>query len=364
MTAIIPTVEGLLPGDESSTRGDPSPREITVLERFDTFWWVLQQLQGEKRLILVLEDLHWADSASLRLMHYLTSGHRLPGTFVIGTHRTTEPAELLEDILADLRTQPQVERMVLGGLPATDLMLLMPSVPHRSDDDIVAWIYRESGGNPFLAVEIIDHITETGSADGVPIGVAEVVARRLRRLSPETQLLLEYAAVLGETAPVSLLRQFAGVVSDVPAALAEATRAGILTEEELDERRYRFTHAIIRKAATAGMSSLQMEDLHMAAANAWTSQVRSDGRTVAIASHYLAAATAAGLDEAVEAFTSAGAESDRTGAKVEAVKWYDRALSRLPEDDPRRPQLRLKKFVAAQVAWHWLHGDYGRPEAD
>jgi hypothetical protein len=41
------------------------------------------------------------------------------------------------------------------------------------------------------------------------------------------------------------------------------------------------------------------------------------------------------------------------------VKWYDRALSRLPEDDPRRPPLRLKRFVAAQAAWHWLHGDYG-----
>jgi hypothetical protein len=79
-----------------------------------------------------------------------------------------------------------------------------------------------------------------------------------------------------------------------------------------------------------------------------------------VASHYLAAADAAGLDEAVEAFTEAGAESDRTGAKVEAVKWYDRALSRLPDDDPRRPPLRLKRFVAAQSAWHWLHGDYGR----
>ena len=55
------------------------------------------------------------------------------------------------------------------------------------------------------------------------------------------------------------------------------------------------------------------------------------------------------LDEAVEAFTEAGAESDRAGAKVEAVKWYDRALSRLPENDPRRPPLR-----AYVRSWTWL----------
>ena len=360
---VIPSLSVLgLPDDGSNERGPPS-RDITLLERFDTFCWMLQQIQGSSRLILILEDLHWADSATPRLLHYLTAGHRLPGSLIIGTHRTTEPAELLDDILADLRTEPQVERMSLSGLAATDVMQLMSHGPLGNDDEVARWICRETDGNPFLAVEIIDHIAQTGSRDGVPVGVTEVVARRLRRLSSEAQMLLQYAAVLGETAPVSLLRQFAGVVSDVPAALAEATQAGILTEEDLDERRYRFTHAIIRKAATATMSGLHLEDLHIAAAEAWASQPRSDGVTVAVASHYLAAATAAGLDEAVAAFTEAGAASDRTGAKVEAVEWYDRALSRLPDDDSRRAPLRLKKFVAAQVAWHWLHGDYGTPDA-
>lgn len=338
----------------------PLAVDLSLLERFDTFCWMLQQVQGSGRLLLILEDLHWADSATLRLLHYLAAGHRLPGSMIIGTHRTTESAELFDDILADLRTEPQVERMLLAGLSATDLMLLMPSGLLSSDDDTASWVYRETDGNPFLAVEIIGHIAETGSRDGVPVGVAEVVERRLRRLSPETQRLLEYAAVLGEAAPIGLLRQFAGVVSDVPAALAEATQAGILDEvDHHGERQYRFTHAILRKAATTSMSVLQLEDLHVAAAEAWASQTRSEGVTEAVAAHYLAAADAAGLDEAVEAFTEAGAESDRTGAKVEAVKWYDRALDRLAEDDPRRPPLRLKRFVAAQAAWHWLHGDYG-----
>lgn len=360
---VVPSLRnfGAVDGLESHT----SPAaDITLLERFDTFCWMLQQVQDGRRLILILEDLHWADSATLRLLHYLAAGQRLPGSMIIGTHRTTETAELFDDILADLRTEPQVERMLLAGLRPTDLMLLMPSGPLSSDDETASWVYRETDGNPFLALEVIGHIVETGSRDGVPVGVTEVVERRLRRLSLETQRLLEYAAVLGEAAPVGLLRQFAGVVPDVPTALAEATQAGILDEVDHGERQYRFTHAILRKAATASMSVLHLEDLHVAAARAWASQPRSEGVTEVVASHYLAAADAAGLDEAVEAFTAAGAESDRTGAKVEAVKWYDRVLSRLPDDDPRRPPLRLKRFVAAQSAWHWLHGDYGRNQGD
>lgn len=347
-------------GPQSESRQSPAT-EIALLERFDTICWMLQQIRGSRRLILILEDLHWADSATLRLLHYMTAGHRLAGSMIIGTHRTTEPAELFDDILADLRTEPQVERMTLTGLPPKDLMLLMPTGPLSVDDEFAKWVYRETDGNPFFAAEIIDHIAATGSRDGVPVGVTEVVQRRLRRLSTETQMLLEYAAVLGEAAPVGLLRQFAGVVPDVPRALAEATRAGILTHVDHGERQYQFTHAIIRKAATASISVLHLEDLHVAAAKAWASQPPSDGINLTIASHLLAAGTAAGIHEAVRAFAEAGAGSDRTGAKVEAVKWYDRALSCLPDNDPRRAPLRLRRFVAAQAAWHWLHGDYGTP---
>ena len=362
-TEVVPWLRTSRVSGRESVRRQSPVTDITLLERFDTICWMLQQIRGSRRLILILEDLHWADSATLRLLHYLAAGHRLPGAMIIGTHRTTEPAELFDDILADLRTEPQVERMTLSGLPAKDLMMLMPAGPLSTNDEIASWVYRETDGNPFFAVEIIDHISATGSRDGVPVGVTEVVERRLRRLSTETQMLLEYAAVLGEAAPVGLLRKFAGVVPDVPKALAEATRAGILTEVDHGERQYQFTHAIIRKAATASMSVLHLEDLHVAAANAWASQPQSDGVTVTVASHFLAAGTAAGLPEAVQAFTEAGSESDRTGAKVEAVKWYDRALSRLPDDDPRRAPLRLKRFVAAQAAWHWLHGDYGTLDA-
>ena len=354
---IIPSLQILQPSENAGALISPAS-DISLLERFDTFCWMLRQIQGDGCLVLVLEDLQWADSATLRLTHYLAAGHRVPRSLTIGTYRTTEGSELLDDILADLRTVPEVERLSLGGLAESDLVQLISNDGLESDGDLAGWIYRETDGNPFLVGEIIDHVTQTGSREGVPVGVTEVVSRRLRRLSPEAQLLLEYAAVLGETGPISLLRRFAGVVANVPDALAEAVRAGILAEEDLDEPRYRFAHAIIRKAATTGMTSLHLQDLHVAAAEAWEPVARSDDAAVAMASHYLAAGAAAASGAAASAFIEAGAASDRTGAKVEAVQWYNRALDQLPADDPRRATLRLQKFVAAQVAWHWLHGDY------
>ena len=354
---VIPSLQALRPG-VTVEAANPQMADISLLERFDTFCWILGRIRGDRCLLLILEDLHWADSATLRLTHFLAAGHRLPRCLTIGTHRTTEPTELLGDILADLRTEPDVERMSLGGLAERDLVLLMSGDDIGNNDELAGWIYRETDGNPFLAVEIIDHIARTGTRDGVPVGVTEVVSRRLRRLSPGTQLLLEYAAVLGEAGPISLLRQFAGIVPDVPAALAEAVQAGILAEEELDEPRYRFAHAIIRTAVTTGMTGLHLQDLNVAAAEAWAALSPSQDVTVAVASHYLAAGPAASPEASIEAFIDAGDASDRTGAKVEAVQWYDHALERLADDDPRRGSLRLRKFVAAQTAWHWLHGDY------
>lgn len=357
---IIPSLETLQPAESVGAMSSRAT-DMSVLERFDTFCWLLRRIQGDRSLVLVLEDLHWADSATLRLTHYLAAGHRLPRSLTIGTHRTTECSELLDDILADLRTVPEVERLTLVGLAERDLVQLMSSDGLEPDGELAGWIFRETDGNPFLVREIIDHVTRTGSREGVPVGVTEVVSRRLRRLSPDAQRLLEYAAVLGETGPISLLRRLAGTVTSVPDALAEAVRAGILAEEDLDEPRYRFAHAIVRKAATTGMTSLHLQDLHVAAAEAWGSVPRSDDAAMAMASHYLAAGAAASTGSAADAFIEAGAASDRTGAKVEAVQWYNRALEQLAEDDPRRATLRLQKFVAAQVAWHWLHGDYREP---
>ena len=97
---------------------------------------------------------------------------------------------------------------------------------------------------------------------------------------------------------------------------------------------------------------MRREDLHLRAARAQASLDPSGSATIGIAAHYRDAGSAAPSAEAVAAFIEAGAYAKASGANVEAVQWFDRAIVLLGPDDPLRRSLRLTRFVAAQSAWH------------
>ena len=346
-------VDRILPGLESGGIGVETG-ELSLLERFETYQWLLERLRADSPLVVILEDVHWADSATLRLLHYLSVGSRTASTLLLATHRTTEPAEILGDILADLRGEPQIERLTLSGLGVDDVRRL---ISDPDAEELAVWVHDQTDGNPFLARELLDHVAATGTRDGVPGGITDVVLRRIRRLSPHCEPLLRHAAVLGDTVPLEFLRGLTLDLPDTAVALRELTERGILVEDT-SRATYQFSHAIIRHAALATMTQLDQEDLHLAAAQAWEHAPTSEDTTLHAAMHYVNAGTAAPVERSIDAFERAGSDADRSGAKVEAVQWYDRALKLLSEDDPRHRRVRLTRFVAAQGAWHWHHGDH------
>lgn len=343
VTALIP-----LPNENDST-SSRAPSDLSLLERFETFRWLLGRLRLQGPLVLILEDIHWADSTTLGLLRYLAQD-RLPDSLLIATYRTSHSLPILDDLLADFRSNHMVERMVLHGLKPGALAELIASVDSTFGD--VAWIEGETDGNPFFVRELVRHIAETGSFDGVPDGITEVVERRVRRLSAPAQDLLVTASLLGDDAPVGLLRLLSPDVENLSGAIRESVQAGILVEVDTTEPRYRFAHSIIRKAAAASLTAIHRQDLHLAAAIAWE-KFRSGRAELATAAHYLGAGSAAPPDAAFRAFMAAAAHLDKVGAKVEAVKWYDNALNLLDDDDPRCRAIRLTRFVVAQAAWHW-----------
>lgn len=355
---VLPSAGALLAAPAETYQVAGSATSMSLLDRFDTWCWLLQEIAGPAPTVLVLEDVHWADSATIRLLHFVASGHRLPGVLLLATHRTTEPAELLDDVLADLRSEPQVERMRLVGLDQADLAeVLTAQLGSAGDTDFADWVYAQTDGNPFLAVEVARHVAATGSRVEVPPSIIEVVSRRLRRLSPQAYRLLEYAAILGVGAPLGMLRALAAEVSGLAVALAEVTSNGILLTEDDEGRSYRFQHAILRAAIMHELSVFDREDLHLRAAEVWRRSHRTPEANLELASHLWAARSIAPVDESIASFTLAGDHADASGAKVEAVTWYDRALGLLGESDPRHRTVRLTRFVAAQAAWHWVHGD-------
>ena len=168
---------------------------------FDAVDSLLAQISGTSPLLLVLDDLHWADPATLGLLRWILSSERGGPMLVLGIYRDTDVDRRhpLSELLADLRRDPRVERVALRGLEEQAIgALLHDRAGHDAPPEFVTALHDETDGNPFFAEEVVAHLVETGAifqrdgmwttdralADlGLPEGVRDVVGRRLSRLS-------------------------------------------------------------------------------------------------------------------------------------------------------------------------------------
>jgi hypothetical protein len=265
--------------------------------------------------VIVLEDLHWADPASVALLAFVVAA--LPGLplLLVLTSRD-DPADTSPEVGAALGAlPPAVRRIALIGLDleqsatlATQTAGLDLSATQQSD------LHRRSGGNPFFVIEIARLHAARGSAGEVPEGVRAVLARRLARVPNRVLPFLETAAVLGDT-DVDLLAAITGTAPrDVADAMAEAERSGLVLTRE---GRLSFAHALVRETLYAHLGPARRALLHRAVAERdsrasaaelavhWEQAGGADGRRRA-AEHALRAATQAmaetGYEQAVRYF--------------------------------------------------------------
>ena len=250
----------------------PAPRQSDPeTERYLLYAAAAGLLEGaaeQEPLLLVLDDLHWADSPTLSLLrHVVTAGVGMP-VMVVGTYRDSDlsPDHPLTALLADLHREQGVERIRLRGLQAADVLALMDAAAGYELDD--AWhalaleITRETAGNPFFAGELLRHLTESGAIVegqdgrwhlmgevaelGLPQSVREVIGRRVQRLGPDGRTALSAAAVIGRDFDLDLLL----AVADIPEThlldlLEEAVAASLLQENRDRAGRFTFTHALV-----------------------------------------------------------------------------------------------------------------------
>jgi DNA-binding SARP family transcriptional activator/tetratricopeptide (TPR) repeat protein len=349
----------LVPGLPAASQPQPAPGEQrTMLWIFDAFITVIGAVATVAPVVLVLDDLHWADSSTLGLLRHVSRRNLDSGVLLLGAYRDTdiEAVHPLRDLLADLRAEPTCEQLTLSGLSVLEIEQLLVEVQERAGLGSAEALRRRTGGNPLFLGEMVRHQAQSGEV-GTPAGVAEVIVRRIRRLSGDAQRILRLASVLGEEFDVETLRELAqpqsGWVAD---GLEEAIELGLLVElGATAPPRCAFTHSVVRSVVYSALSTLRRQDMHALAA---ATMERILGRSIdqhraAIASHYRAAGRAAEPEQALSAFIAAAEQADRTWAKDEAVRWYDAALELLPDNDPGRSRLRLTRFVAAQTAWHW-----------
>jgi predicted ATPase/DNA-binding CsgD family transcriptional regulator len=271
-------------------------------------------------LLLVLEDVHWADAGTLLLLEQLARGSEARLLLLV-TYRDAEadlPAEVSE-ALVEVRRSEGVARLRLTGLSPADIGEFARKAAGVDPAADVATVLAElTGGNPFLLTELWRELVDTGSlsaADGLleltrpagtlgtPEAVRAVVTQRLERLPAHAAAALQVAAVAGGEFELTTLRSAAGLQdAELLDALAEAERSGLISEVPAGGLAYRFGHELVRRAVIDRLPAPRRADLHLRVAEALE---RGDpaadpsGRLAALAHHFTAAAPLGGTERAV-----------------------------------------------------------------
>jgi DNA-binding CsgD family transcriptional regulator/tetratricopeptide (TPR) repeat protein len=265
---------------------------------------LLEELQRE-RTVLVLEDVHWADEATLDLLRLLGRRVSVPGAFVLVTFRDDEvdARHPLRIVLGGLATAYGAERITLSPLSVESVRVLCTLRAVDADE-----LHRRTGGNPFFVTEVL-----AAQGEEVPATVRDAVLARAAQLDAEARGLLDAVAVVPGMAELSLLEEIA--TADV-ARLEECLASGML---QADGTAVGFRHELARRAVEESLSPDRTRALHTAVLGALSTTL-DDAR---LAHH----AEAAGDAEAVIVHARAAAEhAAAVGAHREAAAQYARAL--------------------------------------
>jgi DNA-binding SARP family transcriptional activator len=328
------------------------------LRLFEAVAAALAQAPGDP-VLLALDDLHWADLPSLRLLAHVLRDTRPARLVVVGTYRESElgRSHPLARVLADLRRDRLVVRVPLGGLDhAAASGLIVDWVGAAAGAGLTSAVQAETGGNPFFIEEVLRHLLESGAIEagrwdlrelGVPESVREVIGRRLDRLGDAAVDVLETASVIGPEFDLALLEAACTAPRDtILDALEAATGASLIRSDRAGG--WAFTHALIREALLDGLSVLRRTRLHARVAEALASL--PDPRPAELAHHGVEAAVLVGIERAADWARAAGDSALARLAYEEAAEHYGHALQVLERDEPGLLIARADALVRAGAA--------------
>jgi predicted ATPase len=262
----------------------------------------LAETAKRQPIVLILEDLHWADPASLDLLRFLARRVASLPLLLLATYRDDEVTRHhpLYRLLPVLVREAEALRLGLRPLDGGDVRELVRSryqLPEPHEARLVAYLQERAEGNPFFVGELLRDIEEAGLlrqeqevADwmlgdlvraGLPTLLRQVLDGRLSRLPEEAQRLISVAAVLGQEVPLTLWRHVAEVSGEAVLAALEVAAEAHLVEETRDGTGAHFVHALTRVAVYAGIPSSQRRRWHRLAGEALAAAVHPDPDAVA-----------------------------------------------------------------------------------
>src|SRR5262249_23091006 len=248
--------EALQPADT----GDTGAR----LRLFDAVDSALTDLAARAPLLLMIDDLHWADQGTLLLTSFLLRSSRPAPILVLGSYRDTEVGRRppLTSALAELRRSGALDRVDLRGLTLDDVAALTASV--LGSPEVAPRVHSRTGGNAFFVEEVLRELAESGP-QAVPESVRHAVGVRLSRMGDDANELIAAAAILGLEHDVRALQATAGLEPDgAESAFDDLLRARLL--RPTSPRRFEFTHALVRETVLDECNVLRRARLHHRAA--------------------------------------------------------------------------------------------------
>jgi DNA-binding SARP family transcriptional activator len=329
---------------------------------------VLTRLSGSQPLLVLVDDLHWADTETLNLLRRLARAAPEARLLVVAAYRDPgeEISPQLRDALADLSRLDAVRRVSLGGLSDAELAAFVhASTDADASGELTSAISELTDGTPLLVCELWRDLRDSGGVEisngGAqltrPVGevrgpdrINEVVQQRLSRLALETGRMIELAAVVGPRFELRLLAAAAGLdQAALTTIVVEAGNSGILEELPAPVPTCRFVHELVRRAVYDRLPRVRLPVLHLSVGEALERLYASDAAQVLpeLAHHFTLAAPVAGTERGVEYNVRAADAALASAAHAEAAARFSSALV-LGVDDPRervRLQVELGKAL-------------------
>jgi DNA-binding NarL/FixJ family response regulator len=352
LAALLPQIEG--PAEVSTAA------PLAQGRMFELLFALLGGLGGERPLLLVVEDVHWADRSTRDFLAFLIRNARSERLVVVATYRTDEMHRRhpLRTFLAEADRAPAVTRIVVERFTREELVAQLTGIlDERPSPLLVEELFARAEGNPFFTEELV--AAGGGHRDlRLPEDVRDTLMLRIETLARDTQAVLRVAAAAGPRMRHGLLQHAAGLSDDaLVAGLREAVVHHILVPEPGSDV-YVFRHALLREAIADDLLPGERGPLHAALGRALSEDptLSASGRGVAaeLAFHW---ATAHDLPAAFAASVEAGAEAERVAAFAEANAHFERAAElwdAVPverrADGPSRVELLRRAADAAQLS--------------
>ncbi|MCH8229565.1 MAG: AAA family ATPase [Chloroflexi bacterium] len=340
---IVPEIDDMLPDMQPAPEVDPTQARFRLFDSVTSF---LNEVAISQPVILVIDDLHWADRSTLELLEFVARDVATRPMLLVGSYRDMELSRQhpLSETLATLARARGFRRIPLWGLGSEDVGRLVEAVGGiRPPPALIDEIHDRTEGNPFFIVEVTRDLAREAAVRGgnfdsvgsfrIPEGVREAIGVRLNRLSEECNQVLRTASLLGRVFDFALL---AAVMADpsedvLPDLIDEAIVSGAVREVPGTDERYEFTHALIHETLAEELPTRIRTRLHARIVDAIETIYadRLADRSAELSFHCAEAGTMVAENREAHYARMAGERAVTAYAWTEARAFFEQALEAL-----------------------------------